>query len=144
MIYVFKVLGEPAPQGSKTRTKWGMRESSTKVAPWRENVMNVIHRMGWDALLLDGPISVKVTFIHTRPKNHYGMRKGVPYLKDNAPVWMAQTPDIDKCLRSTFDAITQSGMIVDDSRIVKVATEQRYTDQVETVQGAIIEVTPLS
>mgnify|MGYP003562711459 CR=1 FL=1 len=29
------VEGIPAPQGSKTRTRWGMRESSQRVAPWR-------------------------------------------------------------------------------------------------------------
>jgi Holliday junction resolvase RusA-like endonuclease len=142
MTYVMRVLGEPAPQGSKTRTKWGMKESSKKVAPWRENVMNVVHRMGWDALLIDGPVKVRVHFIFTRPKNHFGSKGGVPYLKENAPLWVAKTPDIDKCLRSTFDALTQSGMLTDDSRIVWVETKQVYAGPGEP-QGATIEVTPL-
>ena len=32
---LIKVIGKPAPQGSKIRTRYGMREASEYVAPWR-------------------------------------------------------------------------------------------------------------
>ena len=36
----FRINGVPGAQGSKVQTRWGsMRESSKKVAPWRQAVM---------------------------------------------------------------------------------------------------------
>jgi hypothetical protein len=34
----FMIAGIPAPQGSKTRTKWGVREDNPATKPWRSAV----------------------------------------------------------------------------------------------------------
>ena len=122
----FLVRGTPAPQGSKVRTKWGMREASKKVLPWREAVMAEILRHGCQDRQYDEPLHIGVEFRFKRPKAHYGARKGQPYLKDTAPRYVTSTPDIDKCLRSTFDALTQSGLIKDDSYIASTSAIKRY------------------
>jgi len=139
----FNVHGTPAPQGSKTRTKWGMIESSKKVLPWREAVVAEIIRHGCHNKMLDGPLNISIKFRFKRPKSHYGTRKGQPYLKQDAPVFVTSTPDLDKCLRSTFDALTQSGLIKDDSFIVSVQASKRYKDDDES-EGAFIAIRPLS
>ena len=37
----FRVVGIPAPQGSKTLTRYGaLMESSKKVKPWRQDVIH--------------------------------------------------------------------------------------------------------
>ena len=36
---IIRVDGVPAPQGSKIRTRYGMREASKRVGPWREAVL---------------------------------------------------------------------------------------------------------
>ena len=36
--FVVEVTGVPAPQGSKVRTRYGMREASKRVKPWREQL----------------------------------------------------------------------------------------------------------
>ena len=141
MSITIRVHGTPAPQGSKVRTRYGMREASKKVAPWREAVVSQIMRQGLQDTRLGVPLSVQVTFYFNRPKAHYGTMKGQPYLREDAPMWVAKTPDIDKCLRSTFDALTQSGLIEDDALIVIVRATQRYVAHGQS-EGALIEVMP--
>lgn len=124
----FVVFGTPAPQGSKKpmglrKTKSGKQvsilvESSAKVAPWREAI-----ELEWIKLRntgrvqgLAGPVSVEVVFYLNRvdkPKNlHWPVSK--------------MDGDIDKLLRSTFDALTQSGAIEDDRFIVTVSAGKAY------------------
>ena len=138
MSVQFRVYGVPAPQGSKVRTKWGMREASKNLEPWREAIVSQIMRDGWDTARLDGPLTVRVTFIFPRPAAHYGTRKGERYLKDNAPYYKMTAPDLDKLCRSLGDALTQSGAIVDDDRIVCWHAEKIYGERA----GAIVEVMP--
>ena len=134
----FRVYGTPAPQGSKIRTKWGMREASTKLMPWREAVVSQIIRDGWDNTQMDGPLVVRVTFIFDRPAAHYGTRKGEKYLKDTAPYYKTTTPDLDKLCRSLGDALTQGGAIKDDDLIVCWHAEKIYGERA----GAVVEVLP--
>ena len=139
MIVKFRVHGTPAPQGSKVRTRYGMREASLLVGPWREAVVGQVMRDGNHDMNLDGPLYVEAVFWHKRPGKHYGTKNGQPYIKDNAPTWVATTPDHDKCLRSTFDGLTQSGLIVDDSRIVVIYSEQRYSNDHFTGADIIVK-----
>lgn len=142
MNFRLQVHGTPAPQGSKIRTRYGMREASAGLMPWREAIVSEIIRLGWSDYHLSGPLQVEVVFSHKRLASHYGTRKGERYIKADAPKWMASTPDIDKCLRSTFDALTQSGLIEDDKMIVAVQAFQRYSN--DGFVGATIIVTPIT
>lgn len=139
MSIELRICGTPAPQGSKTRTKWGMIESSKAVGPWREAVVGEIIRQGYHSLGLHGPLYVRATFLHQRPKNHYRTGKNSNELKDDAPVYVTKTPDLDKVLRSTFDALTQSGLIKDDSNIVIIHAQQIYAG-ISELPGAILEI----
>lgn len=135
----FTVYGNPAPQGSKVRTKWGMREASKNLMPWREAIVSQIMRDGLQNTRYDGPVSVRVTFWFERPKAHYGRKSGQPYLRDNAPRYKTTAPDLDKLQRSLGDALTQGGVLVDDDQIVVWHAEKKYADRA----GADVEVIPL-
>ena len=37
---LIKVIGKPAAQGSKVRTRYGMKEASEFVAPWRNQIVS--------------------------------------------------------------------------------------------------------
>lgn len=126
MKHMFSVQGKPAAQGSKRHVGNGrMVEQSKNVGPWREAVKAaIITDLGPNPVQLAGPIKAVVTFWFQRPKYHY--RADGTQLKPNAPEWFDKAPDIDKCLRSTFDALTDSGVIRDDSQIVVVEVQQRY------------------
>lgn len=122
---VFKVAGVPAPQGSKTRTKFGMREDNKATRPWREAV-------AWNATeakeeLLAGPLELVAWFYFPRPKSHYRTGKLVGKLKENAPLYCTTKPDVDKLIRACADAMT--GIVYqDDSQIVKVQAFKIYGD----------------
>lgn len=125
-MIAFKVAGVPAPQGSKTRTRWGgIREDNPATKPWRSAV-------AWEATAamhgtqpLTGPLELAVTFYFPRPKSHYGTGKNADRLKDTAPTWCATKPDTDKLIRAIGDAIT--GIVCrDDSQIVRVTAWKLY------------------
>ncbi len=134
----FDVIGTPAPQGSKKGFVRGGRavlvESSAKVAPWREDVARraalVATLQAW--IVPTGPVSVTVRFRLARPKSAPKSR-----LKPD------RKPDLDKLLRSTFDALTTAGVIEDDARIVQTIASKHYA-QSGIPLGAFIRITDLS
>lgn len=121
----FTVRGLPAPQGSKEVKRYVqgraiLGESSEKVRPWRQDVVaaavEAIRRSpGFRPI--DGPVFLTIEFYVPRPKGHPKSRRTVP----------TTTPDLDKLLRSTDDALTTAGVITDDSVIVDVWARDRYT-----------------
>jgi hypothetical protein len=139
----------PAPQGSKRHVGRGrLLEQSKRVAPWREAVdkaaraaMAFRHMKrygGYPAIPpqpLDGPLSVEVVFTVRKPASAPKRRVTWPTTRDSG--------DIDKLLRSTFDALTTGGAIADDSRIVEITARKVFPgeglDALET-PGAVIRV----
>lgn len=124
-VWQLRVHGLPAPQGSKRHVGGGrMIEASKKVAPWRAAIVAEADRMGLTDLQLDGPISMRCFFYLPRPKAHH-KRDG---LRDDAPTHPAKVPDLDKLLRSTFDALTTAGVWRDDAQVVVVSASKSYAD----------------
>ncbi len=115
-----------------------MIESSARVEPWREAIVSEIKRAGYAGRAIDTPVSVRVVFYLPRPQSH-NTPAGV--LRKAAPPWPHRPPDLDKLLRSTFDAFTQSGLLADDSRIVIVAAAKKYADPRGEPSGAEIVLT---
>jgi len=103
------VYGTPGPQGSKRHVGNGrMVESRAKVKPWREAVIWAARGVGGK---IPGPVGVDITFTLPKPKS-------APKTKRT---WPDRKPDIDKLVRSTFDALTSAGAIEDDARVVNVS-----------------------
>src|SRR5690349_20980147 len=92
---VIRVDGTPAPQGSKIRTRYGMFESSKRVKPWREAVINAVKGMEQIA----PPYDVTVHMFIPRPKSTRAAYPVAPAIGD-----------IDKMLRATYDGLVQGGI----------------------------------
>jgi Holliday junction resolvase RusA-like endonuclease len=113
MIYIV-VYGTPAPQGSKKfvgRAANGrglMVESSKKVKPWRADVKAAAESARNGAAPMDGPLKVRMIFTLAKPLSAPKSRR----------TWAMRKPDLSKLVRSTEDALTDSGLIADDARIV--------------------------
>ena len=123
------VIGIPAPQGSKRHVGRGiMIESSKKVGPWREAVKYAVLEQSM-GIRYTGPVVVEIEYALPRPKS--AKPGAIPAVK----------PDLDKLNRSTFDALTQSGIIEDDARIVCETSRKRYPEPGEAT-GAFIRVLP--
>lgn len=115
MITIY-VLGEPAPQGSKRHIGNGrMIEASKKVAPWRAAVKEAaalhVQKQGFKPY--EGPVIVDIEFYLPKPKT---VNRLLPHVR----------PDLDKLIRSTFDALTSSGIWKDDCQAVEVRAKKLY------------------
>jgi len=124
----FTVIGEPAPQGSKTKTRWGVREDNPRTKPWRATVAAAAAEAKNGQPPLDGPLKLEVVFTFIRPSAHYGTGRNAGILKASAPTWHTKVPDSDKLLRAIGDSLTQSGAIRDDARICWTNARKLYGD----------------
>jgi len=137
IITEFRVLGRPAPQGSKVSLGRGrFKEQSPHVHNWRNDVRAAAEQHYNGEALLDGPIFTQMAFLFRRPNNHYVSSNRDKALKSDAPFWVTKTPDKDKLERATNDAL--SGVIwTDDCRVAATLSQKFW---VEDHEGAIIRV----
>ena len=93
----FRVVGLPAPQGSKTLTTYGgLMESSKRVKPWRQDIIHAALE-AFAGNPFNEPVQVSIEFIMPRPKSHFGTGKNAEILKNNAPFFCTSktTGDVD-------------------------------------------------
>jgi crossover junction endodeoxyribonuclease RusA len=134
-----RVLGYPAPQGSKRHVGRGILvEASKLVTPWREAVVAECQRHEVAGRLLDEPLDVFLGFFFPRPASHL---KSSGAVKDSAPLYPSRRSvgDIDKLVRSTLDALVQASVITDDSLVVNLTASKRYAT-IANPRGALIRV----
>jgi len=141
-VISMRVLGYPAPQGSKRHVGRGvMVEASKKVTPWREAVVCEAQRHGHVGLLLNGPVDVHLAFYFQRPQGHY---RASGDLKPVAPLFPStrSVGDIDKLVRSTLDALVQASVLTDDSIVVDLSARKRFAT-IANPRGAVIRITSI-
>lgn len=130
----FHVEGTPAPQGSKTKTRFGMRESSQRVKPWRDLVTQAA-AIAADTECLLGPLNppyaLEVWFYIRRPRTTVATHPVAPTIGD-----------LDKLVRAVGDALTASGIIHDDRYIIRITAEKAWAG--DEAPGAVIRVTEVT
>lgn len=115
--------GLPGPQGSKTHVGGGrLIESSAKVKPWRDVV-------AWSAIAarnkvrgwrpLTGAVAVSMTFTMPRPRSHFGTGRNADVVRPSAPARPVSSPDFDKLIRATSDALKTANVYRDDAQVVE-------------------------
>ena len=144
MTVKFTVYGRPAQQGSKSaflhRGRVVLVESNhQRKVEWRQAVANVALAEMVGRELLTGPVQLEVVFRFKRPRSHYRTGKHANVLKGSAPMFHAQTPDLDKLVRNVGDAL--SGIVYkDDSQISVLVAEKRWSE----IDGADVTVSKCS
>lgn len=127
------IPGIPAPQGSKRHIGRGILvESSQRLKPWRADAIAAIQTAARDRKFnqITTAATLHARFYFPFLKSHY-TSKGI--LKCKA--WSTpktSAPDLDKLMRALCDALTQSGLIRDDSIIVSIRCSKAYSDRPET------------
>jgi len=125
-VIAFTVYGEPIPQGSKTRTRWGgIREDNPRTKPWRAAVASEAALAMDGRPLLVGPVALHAVFTFPRPKAHYGTGRNAGTVKPSAPMHHTKTPDLDKLLRALGDGLT-GVLLRDDSQLWRITAEKVY------------------
>ena len=135
-----RFYGSPAPQGSKTLTRWGMKEASDRVEPWRASIRYAC-RDQYNGPIIDQPVHVFVTFVIARAKHHWSTRKGhEDQVLPSAPTHCTVGGDLDKQCRALLDGLsaTCGGCVLKDDRlVVRLTALKRYAAASESA-GALV------
>lgn len=138
----FSVFGVAQPKGSaraflpKGWTRPIITSDNPSLKAWEGLVRGELQRVMADvdatskAMLFDAPISVTLAFYLPRPKS--APRK---------VIYPTKRPDLDKCIRSTIDAL--SGVAFkDDTQVVSIAATKHYADGAARVDIVVEPFTP--
>ena len=145
MNLTIEVVGLPAPKGSSramirgghaVNVPSGSNVARDKLRGWNAEVTHqATQAMNGAPPAAGVEVGMAIAFRFTRPKGHFGA-KGV---KPKAPKAHTTKPDLDKLIRSTWDAM--AGIVYDDdSRIASVTATKSYCDPGES-PGATITIT---
>jgi Holliday junction resolvase RusA-like endonuclease len=125
------VTGNPASQGSHA-IMYGriVQVNSSKHKAWRKAIVQeAIATLPDDWQPIDEPCELIVNFYLPKPKT---VNRQLPSV----------SPDLDKLIRAVGDSLTDSGVVTDDSRIVRISARKLYAEGIEP--GASIQVKTLN
>lgn len=138
-VTVIQVYGLPAPQGSKRgipRKGGGvwLQDMSKGLDDWRSAVAAAAAKYTacWQ---YEGPTILDAVFRFPMPASRPKTAKTAGWC------WKTTAPDLDKLLRSTGDALTHSGLIVDDrilqfGPVAKIEVWEDWTGATLTLRPA--------
>jgi Holliday junction resolvase RusA-like endonuclease len=126
----FSVTGNPASQGSHAIMHGRIVQvNSSKHKAWRKAIVQeAIATLPDDWQPIDEPCELVVNFYLPKPKT---VDRQLPSV----------SPDLDKLIRAVGDSLTDSGVVTDDSRIVRISARKLYAEGIEP--GATISVKSL-
>jgi Holliday junction resolvase RusA-like endonuclease len=125
------VTGNPASQGSHAII-YGriVQVNSSKHKAWRKAIVQeAIATLPDDWTPIDEPCELIVAFYLPKPKT---VDRQLPSV----------SPDLDKLIRAVGDSLTDSGVVIDDSRIVRISARKLYAEGI--APGATIQVKTLN
>ena len=124
------VTGDPASQGSHAIMRGRIVQvNSTKHKAWRKAIVQeAIAILPDDWQPIDEPCELIVNFYMPKPAS---VKRSLPTV----------SPDLDKLIRAVGDSLTDSGIVIDDSRIVRISARKLYAEGIEP--GATILVRTL-
>jgi Holliday junction resolvase RusA-like endonuclease len=121
------VTGDPASQGSHAIMHGRIVQvNSSKHKAWRKAIVQeAIATLPNDWQPIDEPCELIVNFYLPKPKT---VDRQLPSV----------SPDLDKLIRAVGDSLTDSGVVIDDSRIVRISARKLYAEGI--APGATIQV----
>jgi Holliday junction resolvase RusA-like endonuclease len=125
------VTGDPASQGSHAIMHGRIVQvNSAKHKAWRKAIVQeAIATLPDDWQPIDEPCELIVNFYLPKPKT---VDRQLPSV----------SPDLDKLIRAVGDSLTDSGVVIDDSRIVRISARKLYAEGI--APGATIQVKTLN
>jgi Holliday junction resolvase RusA-like endonuclease len=125
------VIGDPASQGSHAIMHGRIVQvNSSKHKAWRKAIVQeAIATLPDEWQPIDEPCELIVNFYLPKPKT---VDRQLPSV----------SPDLDKLIRAVGDSLTDSGVVIDDSRIVRISARKLYAEGI--APGATIQVKTLN
>lgn len=143
--------GKPRGQGSLhmiTRQQAGKKAFGKYSDPVIEHRNAIISGLVglWGETPPQNVAVVQLLFVFDRPVNQtlpVNSKRSVPMLRDTAPTYHVDKPDLDKLVRLVFDALTIAEVLTDDCVVVNLDAAKRWADLgQETAHTAIGVYTP--
>lgn len=126
----FTVFGHAEPAGSKRAFRHPhtgqpiITDANPKARGWKDCVAAAAAD-AYCGPLLDGALSLSLTFFRPRPKGHFRTGKMAGLLRESAPLYPSTKPDSLKLARGVEDALT--GVVYrDDALVVELEVRKRY------------------
>jgi Holliday junction resolvase RusA-like endonuclease len=132
------VPGDPVSQGNPQRFPNGGMKYPKATANHRAYVESMLATHWAGQPPITDPVIVRAEFHFARPAAHYGTGRNRGRLKDSAPTWHAQQPDLDKLFRLILDSLTHAAVWADDKLAGRLTGEKHWT---ETGLGPRTEIT---
>ena len=135
---IILIQGDPKPQARPRASRRGNHiHMYSPKTDWRNHCLKMLKKQ--DAYF-DKAINLSMIFYMPRPKSHYRTGKFSHVLKDSAPSFHTKKPDVDNLSKAVLDAMTDAGILSDDSIVVQHYIYKKYTAR-ET--GVKIEIEKL-
>jgi Holliday junction resolvase RusA-like endonuclease len=153
------VAGTPAPQGSKTAISVGGQARLIEAG----GTAGRARHKAWRAAVTDAAVHARRRATHEMWARPTALQVSVLFVfpmpasrtradRERGWCWRTVTPDIDKLLRSTLDALTVAQVWEDDSQVcgfghvqkIEVLTEQVWRHGAQIVVRPIAENGPVS
>jgi len=121
------------PQGLKRHRTYRVGTSLRQVDPSKADKQDFLakviqHR---PESPIQGPVSLHIISVFSRPKSHYGTGRNSKKLKASAPLYHTSKPDADNLAKFVCDAL--NGIYWrDDAQISIVWVEKRYSEKAYT------------
>ena len=135
---IILIQGDPKPQAGPRASRRGNHiHMYSPKTEWRNHCLKTLKEQD---VYFDKAINLNLIFYMPRPKSHYRTGKFSHLLKDNAPSFHTKKPDVDNLSKAVLDAMTDAGILSDDSIVVQHYIYKKYTER-ET--GVKIEIEEL-
>jgi Holliday junction resolvase RusA-like endonuclease len=115
-LYDFYVAGIPRPQPRPRLSRYGGAYNPPTAKVWKAAVKAAFPKK--KGAPYTGAVALKVVFFMPRPRR----------VKTGEKVFRTGKPDIDNPLKSTMDALTETGAWEDDCRVCRIVSEKTYAD----------------
>ena len=135
--------GQPRPRAfaRKVGDKFQARVFDAGTAEgWKSQIAAVL-REHVGAQVMAGAVRLSLDFVVRRPKAHFGTGKRSGQLRESAPFWCTQRPDIDNYAKAVMDCITQAGGVWHDDAQVSVLQVRKIFGERPGVAVSITEQT---
>ena len=110
-MITFFVPGVPVAKGSarafynpRMKRAIVVQTNAARQKPFASMISYIAQEQGLKPL--DGPVFIGMLFQFPRPRAHFRTGTYSHVLRDDAPLYHINTPDVDKCARLVFDALT--------------------------------------
>ena len=122
------VVGDPASQGSHAIMQGRIVQvNSKKHKAWRSAITQEALATlppNWEPI--DEPCELIVIFFMPKPAS---VKRSLPSV----------SPDLDKLIRAVGDSLTDSGVVTDDSRIVRISARKVYAQGIKPGASIVVK-----